>query len=147
MALLSEGKHRSSKPRKGAERPPWRVRFPCSTERLAGRNPSESIGDGHQVVTKGDGQQQNGLSGRYGAGAIPTPGQFRVLRGIANYAAANGFPPSTRDLMAVLGFESTNAVVTHVRALEAKGCVTTRPGTARSLLVTDIGFRWLEAQP
>ena len=54
--------------------------------------------------------------------------------------------PSIRDLGDILGIKSTNGVNEHLHALERKGCISRRPNQARSITVTPLGLRWLNAE-
>lgn len=66
--------------------------------------------------------------------APPTDRQREVLAAIRDYWRAHGNGPTTRDLMAALGFSSPNAVVGHLRPLAKKGLVVWgRGGGARGI--------------
>jgi repressor LexA len=67
-----------------------------------------------------------------------TQRQQEILAFIRRHQAVKGYWPSIREVQARFNFKSTNAVVGHLRALEAKGAVTRVPGQARSFrVVTD----------
>lgn len=51
--------------------------------------------------------------------------------------ADHGYPPTQAELAAGLGFRSVNAAVQHLRLLVRKGVVTTTPGRARGIRLTD----------
>jgi SOS-response transcriptional repressor LexA len=69
----------------------------------------------------------------------PTTRQRQVLQAIRDYTAANGYPPTVRELCARLGISSNNAIADHVAALRRKGMLRPAPGvkTARSLVLTE----------
>ena len=58
-----------------------------------------------------------------------------VLEEVARLTAANGWPPTIRELGEALGISSTNGVRRHLEVLERKGFITREPGTARGLKV------------
>ncbi len=62
-----------------------------------------------------------------------TARQAEVLEFIETARDAEGAPPSLREIAARFGFRSPNAARDHVRALERKGALTTRPGRARGI--------------
>lgn len=68
-----------------------------------------------------------------------TPGQLRVLREIARYLNAEGFPPTVREICDGLGLVSTNGVQEHLRALEKRGAITKKYACARALVITPLG--------
>lgn len=72
-------------------------------------------------------------------GKPPTLRQTKVLRRLAQFTAEHGFPPSLRQLTAILGFRSTNAITTHLAALERRGLINRSSKTARGVVLTDAG--------
>ena len=80
-----------------------------------------------------------------------TPRQLQVLRFVADTIRKSGHAPQVREICSRFGFASTHAAVTHLSALERKGCLARRPvspcsGCGRrqgGYLVTDIGRREL----
>jgi hypothetical protein len=68
-----------------------------------------------------------------------TDRQRDVLLYVARKMAERGWPPTIREIMNVFGFGSTNAVVCHLRPLEAKGYLTRQSWTARGIAVTEMG--------
>jgi len=64
-----------------------------------------------------------------------TERQREILNFIQKHQAVKGYWPSIREVQARFRFKSTNAVVGHLRALEAKGAVTRVPGQARAFRV------------
>lgn len=61
-----------------------------------------------------------------------TKRQAEVLEFIRKHQEREGYWPSVRDVQAKFEFRSTNAVVGHLRALEAKGALVRVPGQARA---------------
>jgi repressor LexA len=68
-----------------------------------------------------------------------TPRQAEVLRAIYDLTFDQGFPPTLRELGAVIGGSSPNGVLGHLRALEKKGKIRRGPGARaiRLLVSTD----------
>lgn len=67
--------------------------------------------------------------------AALTDAQFRVWKFYLDRHAATGFWPSFREVQKALRFKSPQAVVSHVKAIIAKGLmVQGRSGTARNLI-------------
>lgn len=64
-----------------------------------------------------------------------TKRQREILNFIRRHQAIKGYWPSIREVQARFHFKSTNAVVGHLRALEAKGAVTRVPGQARAFCI------------
>jgi len=77
----------------------------------------------------------------------PTPTQFRVLRFIADYIEANGWPPSFREITDHLGTVSPNGAGDHLKALERKGYIVRAPRQSRAIRITPDGRQLLEASP
>lgn len=75
---------------------------------------------------------------------LPTARQLELLSFIESHTRSHGYPPSIRDMCHAFGIESTNGVVDHLHALEAKGLVERTARTARSLVITPYGRAWLE---
>jgi repressor LexA len=69
-----------------------------------------------------------------------TPRQAEILAILHRHAAAEGMPPTLQEIAAAVGIGHINAVVKHLRALEAKGHVALLPNRAR-------GIRLLGAPP
>lgn len=63
--------------------------------------------------------------------------QLDVLNFIRQRYEKDGLPPTMREISAHFGFTSVNAAAAHVQALRNKGYLTSPPGRARSLRVTD----------
>jgi repressor LexA len=66
-----------------------------------------------------------------------TARQQEILVFLAWHHEERGFWPSIRDIQAKFGFRSTNAVIGHLRALEAKGHLERTPGYARAFRLKD----------
>ncbi len=56
---------------------------------------------------------------------------------IVRYRAANGIPPTVREIASGLGYRSINNVRQHLRLIERKGVVRLLRGKARGIEVTD----------
>ena len=74
---------------------------------------------------------------------IVTAQQRRILSWIADYIAAFGFSPTTREGMQAFGFRSLNGWVCHIKPLAKKGLVTLVEGRSRTLRVTQAGMEVL----
>ena len=75
-----------------------------------------------------------------------TARQLEVLEAIRDYTLRHKFSPSIRDLCELLDFTSTNGVNDVLKALERKGLLTRAAKTARSLVLTSAGVRWLTSE-
>ncbi len=64
-----------------------------------------------------------------------TPRQKEILEFIKHQEWRNGFWPSIREIQDNFKFQSTNAVMGHLRALERKGVLERIPGQARSFRI------------
>lgn len=76
---------------------------------------------------------------------IPTS-RTQVLRWIAGYIAAHGYPPSLRDITTGLGYEAPSTALHHVRQMDRMGAITRAPGVARSIQLTARGAAQIEVQ-
>ena len=78
----------------------------------------------------------------------PTPRMVEVLRAIHDLSAC-GLPPSRREIMARLGFTSTNGASYYVDALESHGLLMRAAGLGRTTTLTQAGHDLLgsEANP
>jgi SOS-response transcriptional repressor LexA len=56
-------------------------------------------------------------------GNPPTPRQAEALELIKKFQAEHGYAPTTRDMMALMGMKSPNAVMGHFKALEKRGLI------------------------
>ena len=64
-----------------------------------------------------------------------TEAQSNILRFIREYAAAQGFPPTRKEICERFGFASHNAAQSHLEALARLGAISIRRGTARGIRV------------
>jgi len=62
-----------------------------------------------------------------------TKRQQQVLDFINDYISSNGNAPSQREIAASLGISGTLGVMKHLQALERKGCIVRRQGSARGV--------------
>lgn len=60
---------------------------------------------------------------------------LRVLEAIEAYIAANGYPPTIRELMPIVGLASTSGVDMHLRRLERDGLISRDPTRSRAIRV------------
>ncbi len=68
-----------------------------------------------------------------------TPRQLELLELIAAFVAANGYPPSYREMAAAMGVTSTNTIACVVDALEARGLLWCARGQSRAMRITELG--------
>lgn len=69
-------------------------------------------------------------------GLAPTRRQSEVLNFIQQHHARTGLIPSVREIQRAFGFSSTNAIDSHLRALERKQLISrSRDGKARSITI------------
>ena len=61
------------------------------------------------------------------------PRQQQVLDAIRGHVQANGFPPTIRELGAMLGLRSSATVAQHLQALVDKGYLERQEGKPRTL--------------
>lgn len=64
-----------------------------------------------------------------------TDRQREVMRHIQSFVDVIGYPPSVRELGALVGIASTNCVNDHLKALAAKGWIERVQGVARGLRI------------
>lgn len=64
-----------------------------------------------------------------------TDRQREVLETIRRLARGRGYPPTVREIADELEIQP-NAVMGHLRLLEAKGLITRTPGKGRTILLT-----------
>lgn len=69
-----------------------------------------------------------------------TDRQRLVLHTIADYRARNDLSPSVRELCELLEVSSTNGIVDHLKALEAKNCIWRDRRKARAMWLTPTGL-------
>ena len=63
----------------------------------------------------------------------PTKRQLQVLDFINHYISRHGNAPSQREIAVCLGINGTLGVMKHLQALERKGCIVRRQGSARGV--------------
>lgn len=66
-----------------------------------------------------------------------TTRQAEILDFLRRHLAAEGMPPTLQEIGAAFGIEHVNAVVKHLRALEAKGRIALLPNRARGIRLLD----------
>lgn len=78
---------------------------------------------------------QDGSSTRTEAPAVMHWGsvQGRILRYLHEYVAANGYPPSMREVAAHVKLTSTSTVAHHLSVLEARGHIRRVPNSPRAI--------------
>lgn len=64
-----------------------------------------------------------------------TAKQAAVLAYIRDRVAADGYPPTIREIGSRFGIGGTNGVLCHLRALEKKGLIRRKAGGARAITV------------
>lgn len=64
--------------------------------------------------------------------------EILVLAAIAQYSRENGYPPSVRELVALVGASSTSVIDHHLRRLRRAGRVTWTRGKARTLRIVEV---------
>lgn len=62
-----------------------------------------------------------------------TPRQAEILAFLETYQAAEGWPPTRKEIAEHFGFRSLNSAEDHIKALEKKGYLTTLAGNARGI--------------
>ena len=77
------------------------------------------------------------------ASVLLTDRQQEVLVALQASTAANGYPPTVRELGAALGLSATASVHEHLRALQRKGWVVRQAGSPRTTRLTHAGQRLL----
>jgi repressor LexA len=66
-----------------------------------------------------------------------TAKQLEVAQFIQRFRAANGYPPTRREIALNFGWASINAAEEHIRALVRKGVLTIDTGIARGMKLVD----------
>ncbi len=69
-----------------------------------------------------------------------TARQAQILALIRTEIERSGMPPTRAEIATALAFRSANAAEEHLRALERKGLIEIRQGTARGLRLTEAGW-------
>lgn len=70
-----------------------------------------------------------------------TEKQVAVLAYIRERVAADGYPPTIREIGGHMGIGGPNGVLGHLRALEKKGQIELAPGSARAIRLPGVGPR------
>jgi SOS-response transcriptional repressor LexA len=70
-----------------------------------------------------------------------------ILSFIVDFHVINGFYPTMREICDGVPISSTSVVRYHLNKMTALGYVTTRPGRARGISLTDKAFTLLEISP
>jgi repressor LexA len=70
-------------------------------------------------------------------GDPPTPRQAEALELIKKFQAEHGYAPTTRDMMALMGMKSPNAVMGHFKALEKRGLIVRDKNVSRGIRVVE----------
>jgi repressor LexA len=65
-----------------------------------------------------------------------TPKQHRLFEAIEAYTSTHGHPPSYRELMETLGYQSTGSIYRFVKALKEKGALESSPRSWRNVRPT-----------
>jgi hypothetical protein len=73
----------------------------------------------------------------------PTDRQISILCVIHEFVLANDMPPTLRELSELTGIRSTNGINDHLRGLQARGLIATKPLISRSLRITEAGMQIL----
>jgi repressor LexA len=66
-----------------------------------------------------------------------TERQRSILKYVATFAQAKGYPPTIREIRDAFHLKSNRGVVDHLRALERKGCIRRTPGISRGIEMLD----------
>lgn len=81
--------------------------------------------------------------------SIANPTRLMVLQFIKNYIDDNGWAPTVREIMPVVGNNSTSNVLYHLNNLQTDGLIRREPFKARAMAVTDEGkealYEWLSS--
>jgi repressor LexA len=72
--------------------------------------------------------------------------EINTLRCIGDFIDEHQYPPSVRDLKALLPISSTSVVNYRLERLEHFGLITRSPGLSRTIVITKQGRKVLNAQ-
>lgn len=82
------------------------------------------------------------------APTAPTERQLEVLRTVADYQRAHGYPPTVREIGEALGIAGCQGVTDHLKRLQVKGLLLQPPKyAARALTITAAGWAALGLTP
>lgn len=70
-----------------------------------------------------------------------TSRQKEILEFVYQSISSNGFPPSLEDFRNNFGFSSNQSILDHLSALEKKGLIKKEDRSARSIQITNLGFK------
>ena len=73
----------------------------------------------------------------------PIASDLEIIAAIKHYVDSEGIPPTIRELVLIVGFNSTSAIHYRVRVLSQKGYLTYRKRVARSIRLLEPAFQWL----
>jgi DNA-binding MarR family transcriptional regulator len=74
---------------------------------------------------------------------IPVVRHADILRFILRYTEKHGFPPSMAELRAETGL-AVSTIAHHLEVMEARGYITKKAKTPRTIVVTDRGRQRVE---
>lgn len=75
-----------------------------------------------------------------------TARQRAILVSIRDFGVVNGWPPTIRQIGAIIGVQSTSVIEHHLKVLTTRGLITRQPGQSRALSLTYAGLAALEAE-
>lgn len=64
-----------------------------------------------------------------------TARQKQVFAALVDYQQQHGYPPTNKELAALIGTSSVNAATAHLRALKKKGVITITPHVSRGIRI------------
>ena len=73
--------------------------------------------------------------------------QAGILAFMQDFIAKHSYPPTIREITEACGISSTSVTDYNLRRLEHWNYLTRRPGSARSLVLTEQGRSWLRVPP
>lgn len=68
----------------------------------------------------------------------------RVAEFIRRHSAEHGFPPTVREICDAVGYSSVSTGQARIRRLVRQGMLRQRPGSPRSLTVTEAGGKLID---
>lgn len=69
----------------------------------------------------------------------PLKTRYKLLRIINRFRQANGYAPSIRELVGLMGYKTTSAAHYQMEHLEREGLITWRRGQSRTIALTAKG--------
>ena len=89
-----------------------------------------------------------GLTGSPGEGEPPlSQRQVRMLAFIRDFIAKHPYPPTIGEITGACRISSTSVTDYNLRLLENRNYLTRKPGTARSIVLTERGRSWSPPAP